>query len=133
MQKAKYITSWEGTRKVDTKLKPIYNTIDYIIISEKHKWRLISARSYNGTQTFLDHRLVKTTIINTKPYQRHSIPKNKNQQLLMSDSKHKKTYMHKTSELLAKNNNFQFVQKIFHCMRGIAKQCFPKKQAKVKP
>ena len=28
----------------------------------------------------------------------------------MSDSKHKKTYMHKTSKLLAKNNNFQSVQ-----------------------
>ena len=36
-QKAKYFTTWEGTRKVDTKLKPIYNTIDYIIVSEKPK------------------------------------------------------------------------------------------------
>ena len=44
----------EGTRKVDNKLTPIYNTTDYIIISEKQKWRLISARLYNGMQTFSD-------------------------------------------------------------------------------
>ena len=82
---------------------------------------------------FQTHRLVKTIIIDTKPYQRHPLPKTKNQQLLMSDNKHQKTYMHKTSELLAKNNNFQSVQEIFHSMREIAKQCFSEKQAKLKP
>ena len=68
-QKAKNITTWEGTSKIGNKLIPIYNKIDYIIILAKHRWKIISAKSHNGMEALSEHRLVKTAILNTKPYQ----------------------------------------------------------------
>ena len=71
-QKAKNITTWEGTRKIGNKLIPIFNKIAYIIIPAKQKWRIIPAKSHNGIKTLSYHRLVKTAILNTKSYQMHS-------------------------------------------------------------
>ena len=71
-QKAKSIKTREGTKKIGNKLIPIFNTIDYIIIPAKHKWRIVSAKSHNRMQTLSEHRLVKTAFLNTKPYQIHS-------------------------------------------------------------
>ena len=71
-QKTKNIRTRKCTRKIGNKLIPIFNTIDYIIIPAKHKWRIVSAKSHNRMQTLSDHRLVKTAFLNTKPYQIHS-------------------------------------------------------------
>ena len=61
---AKHITTWSqqrtdpGTSTVNT----IFNQIDYIICDQKHKHLLTDARSYSGTETHSDHRLVVTRI-----------------------------------------------------------------------
>ena len=57
---AKYMTTWSQKRMNSeaTGYDVIYNQIDYIIIDTAHKHTLTGARSYSGTETFSDHRLV---------------------------------------------------------------------------
>ena len=54
-------TTWENKRvhaKDLTKTLTVYNQIDYIFCREKIKHTLINARSFSGTETSSDHRLV---------------------------------------------------------------------------
>ena len=60
--KAAHITTWESTREVNNKIQRIYNQIDYIICPADQKCNLRNARSYNGTLTYSDHRLVATRL-----------------------------------------------------------------------
>ena len=57
---ARHITTWsqQRTNKQTNKVKHIYNQIDYIIMSRSNSPNLTEARSYAGTETFSDHRLV---------------------------------------------------------------------------
>ena len=57
---AKHITTWsqKRTNPVTKKTISIYNQIDYIILNQKNKQILSDARSYGGTETSSDHRLV---------------------------------------------------------------------------
>lgn len=59
--KAAHITTWEN-KHVDprnpSKSVTIYNQIDYILCSTKIKHTLINARSFKGTETSSDHRIV---------------------------------------------------------------------------
>ena len=59
---ARHITTWCGTRKNNqtNNLLKIFNQIDYIICARKSKNCLDNARSYAGTLTSSDHRLVVT-------------------------------------------------------------------------
>ena len=57
---AKHMTTWSQQR-TDSQIgivKTIYNQIDYIIIDQKHKHSLTDARSFSGTETYSDHRIV---------------------------------------------------------------------------
>ena len=57
---AKHITTWsqKRTNPVTKKTISICNQTDYIILNQKNKQILCDARSYGGTGTSSDHRLV---------------------------------------------------------------------------
>ena len=63
-------TTWTCPEKKQTHLdkngsirkNPYRNQIDYIIVKNKHKPLIQNARSYSGTNTDTDHRLVMTTL-----------------------------------------------------------------------
>ena len=63
---ARHITTWESMyTSIDTvtntsKLVKVFNQIDYVMCRTKHKHILQNARSYAGTETSSDHRLVVT-------------------------------------------------------------------------
>ena len=63
-QPARFITTWVNQKK-DAKsgeITSIYNQIDYIIMDKEQAHTLISARSYAGTETYSDHKLVKMEV-----------------------------------------------------------------------
>ena len=58
------ITTW-SQRRINLLTKQnvwLYNQIDYIILNQKKKQVLADARSYGGTETLLDHRLIVARI-----------------------------------------------------------------------
>jgi exonuclease III len=59
---ARHITTWESRRTVNGEEIKIFNQIDYVICNQNIKRNLINARSYNGTTTDSDHRLVVATM-----------------------------------------------------------------------
>ena len=61
---AKHITTWSQRRNnpVTKQIVLIYNQIDYIILNQKNKQVLTDARSYRGTETSSDHKLVVARI-----------------------------------------------------------------------
>ena len=61
---AKHITTWSQRRTnlVIKQTVSIYNQIDYIILNQKNKQVLTDARSYGGTETSSDHRLLVAKI-----------------------------------------------------------------------
>ena len=60
---SRHTTTWKGhiRGKENESTIRIFNQIDYIICEKRHKNLLTNARSYAGTLTNSDHRLVKTT------------------------------------------------------------------------
>ena len=61
---AKRITTWTNQRKMaDGTVKTIHNQIDYMLILQDQKRTLIDARSYGGTETSSDHKLVKMKML----------------------------------------------------------------------
>ena len=77
---ARHITTWSQKRKNSegTGYNVIYNQIDYIIIDSLHTHTLQDARTYSGTETFSDHRLVVTRIhVHWATFYKHT-PKPKN-------------------------------------------------------
>jgi hypothetical protein len=61
--RASHRTTWQGQR-LDAqtgKTVPIYNQIDYILVPRRQLNLVLNARSYSGTLTDSDHRLVVTT------------------------------------------------------------------------
>ena len=59
---SRHITTWEATRRHQNKLVKTYNQIDYILVKKNLKTFLKDARTYAGTLTFTDHRLVILTL-----------------------------------------------------------------------
>ena len=63
---ARHQTTWSQKRTItdkdNEKLITIFNMIDYILVPQKLKNNLIDARSYSGTQTSSDHRIVISKI-----------------------------------------------------------------------
>ena len=63
---ARHQTTWSQKRTItdkdNEKLITIFNMIDYILVPQKLKNNLIDARSYSGTQTPSDHRIVISKI-----------------------------------------------------------------------
>ena len=61
---AKHMTTWQQQRKdkQTNTMKTIYNQIDFIIVSQKHRHALNDSRSYSvsATELFSDHRIVVT-------------------------------------------------------------------------
>ena len=54
------MTTWVNQRKTGTgDIAYIYNQIDYILVPQQHKHVLENARSYGGTETDSDHKLVR--------------------------------------------------------------------------
>ena len=92
--KEKRLITWEQTRIVQGKLRKIKKTIDYICIPYKYKNILENSRTYHGTTTASDHKLLVTKMV-TRWCQIHkSDNKQKNQknrkfntQLLINDKK----------------------------------------------
>ena len=76
--KLAHVTTWESNlRRTDTdRRNPYRNQIDYILVQTKHKHKVINSRSYNGTTTFTDHRLVKMKYL-SKPQKDKSHKTNK--------------------------------------------------------
>ena len=61
---SRHITTWQGTWKdKEGKLHQIYNQIDFILCKQKDKTLFQNARTYNGTKTQTDHRLVKASMV----------------------------------------------------------------------
>ncbi len=56
----RHIATWEQQRimKETNTTKQIYNQIDYIIINKNKKQNVRNARTYAGTETYSDHRLL---------------------------------------------------------------------------
>ena len=82
-------TTWTGhTRgKENESTIRIFNQIDYIICEKRHKNLLINARSYAGTLTNSDHRLVKSTF----RVEKHKLCNKKKQHTKASKTKHIQT------------------------------------------
>ena len=61
---SRHRTTWEGRFKPpgSSTTVPVYNTIDYIVIPTKYRRLLRDSRSYAGTETSSDHRLVVSRI-----------------------------------------------------------------------
>ena len=59
---ARHITTWECHRvnKTTNKMIHVFNQIDYILCLQKNKNTLVNSRSYAGTATSSDHRLIVT-------------------------------------------------------------------------
>ena len=51
---------------------PIRNQIDYIIVRKKDFSKILDSRSYSGTETRSDHRLILTTVNDVIPVKRHN-------------------------------------------------------------
>ena len=61
---ARHITTWSQQRleKKSQTVKNVFNQIDYILVEGNKKHCLMDARSYAGTETYSDHRLVVAKI-----------------------------------------------------------------------
>ena len=57
----------EKNQSNDKIVTNIYNQIDYTVLDQKQKQTLTAARSYRGTETSSDHRLVVTRMEITWP------------------------------------------------------------------
>jgi hypothetical protein len=59
---AKHITTWSQHKKEKntSKMITIFNQIDYIITTKQQAHAMKDSRSYSGTETSSDHRLVVT-------------------------------------------------------------------------
>jgi len=68
--KACHITTWQGQwkDKKTNKTTPIFNQIDFILTPQNTRKQLTNARSYGGTLTSSDHKLVITSIRDATPY-----------------------------------------------------------------
>jgi hypothetical protein len=62
--RASHRTTWAGSRRdrETGEVLPIYNQIDYILVKARQRPRVTNARSYAGTVTNSDHRLVAMEI-----------------------------------------------------------------------
>ena len=57
---ARHITTWTNQRKgASGEMKFIYNQIDYILVHQNQKHELINARSFGGSETESDHKIVR--------------------------------------------------------------------------
>ena len=113
---ARHITTWSSQRKDPSTnmMIQIYNQIDYILMDEKQKQTLIDARSYSGTETYSDHRLVVTRIqINwAKIYKRkmtNTQVQRFNNKILINDARSRNKYQkeinQRVEELKSENKN----------------------------
>ena len=81
--KEKRLITWEQTRTVQGNLQKLKKTIDYICIPYKYKHILENSRTYHGTTTASDHKLLETKM-KTRWFQ---IYKNDNKQKKSKKSK----------------------------------------------
>ena len=104
---ARHITTWCGNRKDSrtNKMVEIYNQIDYIVCTRKSKSCLVNSRSYAGTVTSSDHRLVVTRF-NIEKYKLWKSPSNNknttvvNSAALATDQDTRKTYQQNLAQKL---------------------------------
>ena len=99
---ARHITTWSQHRKskATNKMQHIYNQIDYIMVNKSNVQNLKQARSYAGTETISDHRLVIMSFEDnwTKLYKNANRKKKDdgkkrfNTQLLANDDEMRKKY-----------------------------------------
>ena len=68
----RYRTTWTGCMaSPDGLRKMIHNMIDYIVIPKRYKPLVVRARSYAGTETFSDHKIVIADMELTGLYRVH--------------------------------------------------------------
>ena len=101
---ARHITTWHSQRTQGGRIVDIYNQIDYIICQANKKQILLNARSYSGTLTDSDHRLLFTTF-NLDLYkiykpQKVTAEKQFNSYLLVNDLAKREEYRNKLEERL---------------------------------
>lgn len=109
MHRASHRTTWQGSRRDLTsgKLVNIYNQIDYIFVPFSQVNLVTNARSYSGTTTNSDHRLVVTTTAILPNYKRAFGNKVQakqvkyNTHLLSSDEKVRENYALQLDERVA--------------------------------
>ena len=103
---ARHITTWSQQRvnKVSQTVKNVFNQIDYILVEGSKKHCMMDARTYAGTETYSDHRLLIAKIeadwtslyrkINKKQTQTKRI----NIRRLITDENSRKEYAAKLDE-----------------------------------
>ena len=87
---ARHISTWETSKlnKNTYKIKHFYHQIDYVLCDRSRKQILRDARSYAGTRTFSDHRLVKVDM-QIDPYIIYK-PKKKSPHKVINESRLKR-------------------------------------------
>ena len=120
--KQAHLTTWQQTRIVGDKTLIIRKTNDYIMMEQQYRHILKDSRSYQGTNTNSDHRLLVTrmkidwpTVHSNKS---KSAPKTEkyNTQLLVNDKNKQDEYKRKLKDKLLSNtsNNWDTVTKTIH-------------------
>ena len=109
---ARHITTWESQRinKKTNKVVHIFNQIDYVLCLDKHKCTLQNSRTYAGTLTFSDHRLVVTRMEIEwyslyKPPKRTAHGRPINSSLLVNDPGTRSSYQARLSAKLSEVND----------------------------
>ncbi len=110
---SKHITTWSQSRtnKQTNKVQHIHNQIDYIIVNRSNTQNLEQARSYAGTETISDHRLVVTSFEDnwTKLYKiankkKEDSTKRFNTQLLTSNDDARKKFEEAIGKKIEEDN-----------------------------
>ena len=109
--KACHLATWEQTRTnlTTNKITRTYNTIDYIMIKRSQKNLLLDSRTYNGTLTFSDHRLLRTRMnidwYNIYKQNKNPTPQKKlNTQELITNKEKRDEYSRTINDKLTKMN-----------------------------
>ena len=106
---ARHQTTWIGQRRLDERIIPIFNQIDFIICKIKDKCVFTDARSNAGTSITSDHKLVigKITIDWNKIYKIRKHPSNPkiNIQKLTQEKDLRNNYQSELENLLNMQNN----------------------------
>lgn len=79
-------TTWESRRNIAGKEIIIYNQIDYVVCSQRIKSCLVNSRSYSGTLTDSDHRIVISTM-DLRPFRLYKTKTEKKENVHINESR----------------------------------------------
>lgn len=138
--KIKRLVTWEQKRVVQNKIQNLSKTLDYICIQTKYKHLLENSRSYHGTITTSDHKLLITKLRTSwfEVYRKVNSTKHNNNrkyniQILINDQNKQKEFREQLDKNIDKeeskkwNNITSAIQKTAEKVLG-----FTKREAKSK-